>query len=54
MLYLSLGTPKEAITEEVGNVGIRIDEKTNEIVGLTVIDFLKHFKNKSKPIKLTI
>jgi len=54
VLYLSFGEPKEAITEEVGNVGIRIDEKTNEIVGITVIGFLKNFKNKHQPIKINI
>ena len=54
VLYLSFGEPAEAVTEELGDIGIRIDEKTNEIVGVTVIDFLKNFKNKQKPIDISI
>ncbi len=46
VLYMAFGEPVEAITEEIGNVGIRIDEKTNEIVGITVIEFLNSFNNK--------
>ncbi len=53
-LYLSFGAPVEAITEEKGNVGIRINEKTNEIVGITVIGFLKNFGNSSLPIKISV
>ncbi|MBI4176239.1 MAG: DUF2283 domain-containing protein [Candidatus Aenigmarchaeota archaeon] len=36
VLCLSFGEPKEAITEEVGNIGVRIDEKTKGIVGVTI------------------
>ena len=54
VLYLSFGKPIAAVTEEIGNVGVRIDEKTNEIVGLTVIGFLKNFKNNSEPIKISV
>ena len=54
VLYLSFGEPTEATTEEIGNVGIRINEKTKEIVGITVIDFLKNLKKKQEPIKISI
>ncbi len=54
VLYISFGEPKEAIVEEKGNIGIRIDEKTNEIVGLTVIQFLKTFKSKHQPISISV
>lgn len=50
--YLSLGSPKRAICETLDNgVVIRREPKTNKIVGLTVIDFEKHFaKYKPHPL----
>ncbi|HLC85676.1 MAG TPA: DUF2283 domain-containing protein [Candidatus Nanoarchaeia archaeon] len=54
VLYVSLGDPIKAVTEEVDNVGIRIDENTNEIVGFTVINFIKSFKKNSKPIEINV
>lgn len=53
VLYVTFGKPREAIVEEKGNIGIRIDEKTNEIVGLTIIEFLKTFKQKHAPINIS-
>ncbi len=46
VLYISFGEPVEAVTEEMGNVGIRIDEKTNEIVGITIINFINDTNKK--------
>jgi len=54
VLYISFGEPKEAIAEEVGNIGVRIDEKTKEIVGLTIIEFLKTFGKKHAPINISV
>lgn len=54
VLYLSFGEPRSAITEEMGNIGVRVDPKTNEIVGLTVIEFLKTFKTKHQPIQVAV
>jgi len=54
VLYLSFGEPKKAITEEMGNIGIRVDENTNEITGVTVLNFLKNFKNKHEPIEVSV
>jgi uncharacterized protein YuzE len=54
VLYISFGEPKEAITEEIGNIGLRIDPKTQEIVGLTIIEFLKTFKTKHEPIQVPV
>ncbi len=53
VLYLSFGDPVEAVTEEIGDIGIRVNEKTNELVGVTVIDFLKNFKKKHEPIEIS-
>lgn len=54
VLYITFGKPKEAIVEERGNVGLRIDEKSNEVVGLTVIEFMKTFGKKHAPIKIDV
>lgn len=54
VFYISFGKPKKAITEEVGNIGIRIDEKTKEIVGITIIEFLKMFGKKHEPISISV
>ncbi len=54
VLYLSFGEPKKAITEELGDIGVRIDERNNEVIGLTVINFLKNFKNNHEPIEIQI
>jgi len=54
VLYISFGKPKKAIVEEVGNIGVRIDEKNKNIVGLTIIEFLKTFGKKHAPIKIGV
>ncbi len=54
VLYLSFGNPTQAITEEINNIGVRVDKKTNEIVGLTILDFMKNSKNKNYPIEINV
>ena len=54
VMYISFGEPKKAITEEVGNVGIRVDENSKEIVGLTIIEFMKTFGKFHRPINIPI
>jgi len=42
--YFSVGKPKKAKTIELADDFIlRLDPETQEVVGLTVIDFSKHF-----------
>jgi uncharacterized protein YuzE len=42
VLYCSFGEPKEAIAVELENgIVVRLDPDTEEVVGVTVIDFLK-------------
>jgi len=53
VLYLSFGNPTQAITEEINNIGVRVDKK-NEIVGLTILDFMKNSKNKNYPIEINV
>ena len=54
VLYLSFGDPVKAVTEEMGDIGIRINENTSEIVGVTIINFLKNLKKKNEPIELSV
>ena len=54
VLYLSFGKPHPAVTEEIWNIGLRIDDKTKEIVGVTVTEFLKIVRAKHRPIKITV
>ena len=54
VLYLSFGEPTESITEELNNIGIRINEKTKQITGITVINFLKEIKKGNKPIEIAV
>jgi len=54
VMYITFGEPKKAVTEEVGNIGIRINEKNKEVVGLTIIEFMKTFGKKHRPINIPI
>ena len=54
VFYISFGQPRKAITEEVGNIGIRIDERTKEIIGITIIEFLKMFGKKHEPVSISV
>jgi len=54
VLYFTFGEPKDALTEEMGNIGVRVDPATKEIVGLTIIDFLSGFKKKHQPLQISV
>ncbi len=44
VMYFSLGMPKKAKTLELANDFIlRLHPETQEVVGLTIVDFSKHF-----------
>ena len=44
VLYLSVGRPQRAKTVEMGDDFIlRLHPKTAEVVGMTIIDFSRHF-----------
>ena len=46
ILDLSLGEPREAISKEIeDDLFIRVDPETNEIVGISILNFEKWFKN---------
>lgn len=54
VLYLSVGKPQRAKTVEMGEDFIlRLHPKTGEVVGMTIIDFSKHFP-RLKPARLRL
>jgi len=51
VLYLSVGRPQKARTVEVGRDFIlRLDPKTDRVIGLTIVDFSKHFAAIGKKV----
>lgn len=55
ILDIAIGKPKEAISREIGNdVIIRIDPKTKEIVGFTILNFEKRFEHMASSETLPI
>jgi uncharacterized protein YuzE len=44
ILYLSLGKPRAAISKEVGDdIVVRVDPKTQRVVGCTILNLTKRF-----------
>ena len=55
-MYISIGSPKEAISKEVNDdILVRVQPETEEIVGFTILNFAERFsglkKEQSVPIK---
>ncbi len=51
VLYLSVGRPQKARTVEIGRDFIlRLNSKTDRVIGLTIVDFSKHFAAISKKV----
>lgn len=49
VLYISIGSPREAISRETGDdILIRMDPKTQEIVGFTILNFTERFSDVHK------
>lgn len=54
VLYLSVGKPQRAKTVEMGEDFIlRLHPKTGEVVGVTIVDFSRHFP-QLKPAHLKL
>ncbi|TDI88193.1 MAG: DUF2283 domain-containing protein [Caldithrix sp.] len=56
VLYISIGSPKEAISKEVNDdILVRVQPETEEIVGFTILNFVERFSDLKKeqfvPIK---
>lgn len=55
ILDISLGKPKEAISRELGDdIILRIDPKTNGVVGFTILNFEKRFEGSKKPEEISL
>jgi uncharacterized protein YuzE len=56
VLYLSVGKPQRAKTVEMGEDFIlRLHPKTGQVVGITIIDFSRHFPQlKAAQIKFPV
>ncbi len=55
VLDIAIGKPRKAISKEIGNdVVVRIDPKTKEILGFTILNFEKRFEHRDKSETLPI
>ena len=55
VLYLSVGNPKPAVTEEVvDGVLLRRNPATGELVGVTILDFRTAFLKHPKRLPFTL
>ncbi|MEA2075386.1 MAG: DUF2283 domain-containing protein [Euryarchaeota archaeon] len=51
VLDISIGDPKEAISKEVGDdILIRVDSKSKEVLGITILNFEKRFEQRKTEI----
>ncbi|MGH9364233.1 MAG: DUF2283 domain-containing protein [Thermoanaerobaculia bacterium] len=51
VMYLSVGRPQKAKTVEIGrDFVLRLDPKTERVIGLTIVDFSKHFAAIGKKV----
>lgn len=54
-MYLSFGNPTNAVSEEIENgIFARFDPDTEELLGFTVINFLKKFGLQPKEISIPV
>lgn len=55
VLDIAIGKPKAAISKEIDNdIIVRIDPKTKEIVGFTILNFEKRFEHVHRSETLPI
>ena len=48
-MYISIGSPKEAISKEVNDdILVRVQPETEEIVGFTILNFVERFSDLKK------
>jgi len=51
VLDITIGDPREAISKEVGDdILIRVDPKTSEVLGITILNFEKRFEQTKTEI----
>jgi len=55
VLDISIGKPRKARSKEIGDdIVVRIDPKTDEIVGFTILNFEKRFEKLKKGEKISV
>ena len=55
VLYLSVGKPQRAKTVEIGeDFVLRLHPKTGEVIGMTIVDFTRHFPKLKTGLKLPV
>ena len=55
VLDISIGKPKKAISKELKNdIAIRVDPESGDVVGFTILNFMKRFRLKKKPEKIEL
>lgn len=55
VLYISIGTPRPAISSEIGNdVLLRTDLQTGEVVGLTVMNLSARKTLDDLPLEISL
>lgn len=53
VLYLSIGDPRPAVSEELGDdVLLRLDLETSEVVGITILNLSSRFGSLQDPQSL--
>ena len=55
ILYLSVGKPRPAIAKEVGDdILVRVDPKSDEVVGCTILNLTKRFDKMKRAESLHV
>jgi len=55
VLDITFGNPRKAVAKELRNdIAIRVDPKTGEIVGITILNFMRRFREKKKTEKIEL
>jgi len=55
VLDISIGKPKKARSKEIGDdIVVRIDPRTDEIVGFTILNFEKRFEKLKRGEKISV
>jgi len=55
VLDVSIGEPQKAISKELENdIAVRVNPESGEIVGFTILNFMKRFKQTKKPQRIDL
>jgi len=61
VLDITFGEPRKAVARELKNdIAVRVDPESGEIIGITILNFMKRFRLRKRaekielPVKVTI